>query len=634
MHPDIVALWVRDAERCQFQRQHQQQPRQKLHQRVSSRQLQRPRPSPPNSTEASQTPPLNGRKRRALAPLCSNTMNTPSPKKQRKERIIPQRDATEQRATRTSTRRTAVSAAVATAGREIEESGADTQQASARGRRGRTQTIDQEGLFTGEQARGRGDGGIYEDDELENIDDYTNTPRPFRYGAALAKHPDPFGSAYNNSNNFPNLPPPRSTTSSTTASSTTTTSRNSRRSRSPVKNLLLDLQTLERPPAWTLLTGAKPIRRAIAATGQHDAFLGGTFERIRLLTGLAPRGFIPASLREELERDDDFDDLPEDAYYATAPLAGVESGMARSNGDDNRRDLEDLRSIVEETTQARLVGRLEAGWNESVHWPLLQLARRHCKSVVSVENSTRAAIAKPFLPSVASYTSAFSAAGGTNPTTSVPSSASLNLSGADMGDASSSATPYRKMIDYVFALRPPPGDPLARRLPLFLQSVSPAAPCFNQTMFQPLRHAPTGIFIETKADAGSREEGQAQLGLWVAAWYKRLDMLLDEAQRREVTGANGNGSVRYRPLLPLVLVRAESWELFFAYVDKVPEIGDHPLRQQAQPDDERIVIVGPLDIGGTASLNQAFRLLAILKVLVDWVAADFRSWVEQLVGLG
>ena len=55
------------------------------------------------------------------------------------------------------------------------------------------------------------------------------------------------------------------------------------------------------------------------------------------------------------------------------------------------------------------------------------------------------------------------------------------------------------------------------------------------------------------------------------------------------------------PVLPVLLVIGDAWELWFA-MD-----GEKDIR-----------VVGPLDIGSTASLDRSYRLLAALRRLVAW----------------
>jgi hypothetical protein len=96
---------------------------------------------------------------------------------------------------------------------------------------------------------------------------------------------------------------------------------------------------------------------------------------------------------------------------------------------------------------------------------------------------------------------------------------------------------------------------------------------------------------------------------------------------------------------PVLLVAAESWEAFFAcdLGDKIVSLpflsplctfhlaplplANHPSFYLLQD------IVGPLKIGTTASLDEAYKLLTAVRALAEWVSDQFMEWVEGVVGL-
>ncbi|KAM4057420.1 hypothetical protein HRG_010842 [Hirsutella rhossiliensis] len=117
------------------------------------------------------------------------------------------------------------------------------------------------------------------------------------------------------------------------------------------------------------------------------------------------------------------------------------------------------------------------------------------------------------------------------------------------------------MVDYALVLCPSTDDPLnplAVRLADFVQcqiasSTLPLA-SFNQTSYAPLAYAPTAVVIETKVDSGSRAEGRVQLGLWLAAWCRRISSF-----------GQGLSSSFPPPTIPVLLVTSEKWEINFSF---------------------------------------------------------------------
>ncbi|KAI0407331.1 hypothetical protein F4802DRAFT_555051 [Xylaria palmicola] len=153
-----------------------------------------------------------------------------------------------------------------------------------------------------------------------------------------------------------------------------------------------------------------------------------------------------------------------------------------------------------------------------------------------------------------------------------------------------------RMIDYAFVLRPEPG--FNERLLDFVSHLDDH-PTFNQSNYPPLRTWPTGIFVETKVKEHGQTvaEAKIQLGIWISSWFKRVSRF------------PAQGSL---PFVPILLVDRGNWEVHFAF-----------------DSESRYDICGPIDMGNTKSLKDAYRLLAGLRDLTEWMATEFRAWVES-----
>ncbi|KAF2970784.1 hypothetical protein GQX73_g2845 [Xylaria multiplex] len=393
------------------------------------------------------------------------------------------------------------------------------------------------------------------------------------------------------------LPLPSSSIADVSSDSTRT------RSTSPVKRPD-DLLQLQRPVRWNGLN-----------KGDLRAWMGdrNALPLLNKIQASLRKHYIPIQLRKMLEDELDMPD-DEDLYYrdnsqsrrpgynrdhrSRSLFRPFVSDGSDDDGDESSSRLDsfmqlvaleserrDLRDIV--TSSIRFVKdpHTEPAWNDAVHHPLLKLAVRDSTDV-AVENVTRANIARPFIP---------------------PANGYVELS------------PNGKMIDYALVLRPPEGrsstatdddnrnKSLCRRISRFVDQFSPRT--FNQSTYSPLCLCPTGVFVETKVELKKHPEGQVQLGIWLASWFLRIELFPPPTQQQ---GQQRVGAVP--SVLPVLIVVADSWELWFA--------------SRGETDLE---VCGPLDIGSTRNMEECYRLLAALRVLVSWMSSDFREWVEGVV---
>ncbi|KAJ8132200.1 hypothetical protein O1611_g1427 [Lasiodiplodia mahajangana] len=243
-------------------------------------------------------------------------------------------------------------------------------------------------------------------------------------------------------------------------------------------------------------------------------------------------------------------------------------------------ELEALRTVVAATANYTKNVRTEACWNENVHKPMLDLAVLYTPGV-GVENITRANIAKEFLPPTSFH--------------------HLSL------------PPDGKLIDYAMVLQPPRCDRVdpngsnkltLERIADFVGRLEYES--FSQTPYKPLVEMPSGIFIETKIAGGQKsDEAQTQLGVWLASWYGRVSKF-------PCVPAQTNNTILAAPVLPILIIEGGYWYLYFAF--------DRGSMYE---------VCGRVSIGSTNELSDAYRLLAVLRILAHWMATEFTTWVED-----
>lgn len=444
---------------------------------------------------------------------------------------------------------------------------------------------------------------VYEDDDIDA------TPRPLRARATRA---------YEASLNLEGLGSiPRLDSTSSLSSRSTRSSRT--RSSSPVKHGL-DLQMLPTPVNWKA-SSEKEIRNHLQACPDVVQLFGDIRRVARC------QRYLPVELKAELQEILDVDE--DNCFDSKRPVAQLTEAIRADLRGALRHILQDpqvqttpdtqlqamahhlqllgerrvLEKIVGCTSSFRTSSRSEAAWNARVHEPLLQLAVESCRQEnnavngdesgrdlsklcwAEAENVTRANIARPFLP----VTHGAGSAGGGEEATA------------------------NKMIDFAIALSAPlpPTEIGAQPNSLFktIYRLVNSLPhkFFNQTPYEPLVFNPTGVFIETKVDSRQYAEAQNQLGIWLSSWFGRIRALRENLGR----------SYMHSPCIPVLLVVADAWQLWFAHEQE-----------------GGITVVGPLNCGGTSTLDDAYRLFAVLRLLIKWVGqGGFRQWVEELVGL-
>jgi hypothetical protein len=221
-----------------------------------------------------------------------------------------------------------------------------------------------------------------------------------------------------------------------------------------------------------------------------------------------------------------------------------------------------LRGIRDSTAVCKAQHLHEPSWNERVHSRMLEQAIRGCFGV-EYHNITCARVIKELIGS--------------------------NKSGEAL---------EQKMIHYAITLGPPLVSK-SEAMTRLTASPQPFHRTINPSEYSPLCHNPIVISIEAKSPNGSREHGEVQLPMWVAAHFNRLRMLT-----LDPVGIT----------LPLIQVSDEYWRLLFA----------RDLEREIQ-------IIGTIDFGSTADIIGCYTILRVLRLIVGWAKETFLEWFKEKV---
>lgn len=365
-----------------------------------------------------------------------------------------------------------------------------------------------------------------------------------------------------------------------------------RRTKSPVKSRN-SLWALEVPVIHTPIRNDGANRLPDDVRGLYEGIEDATVDHL---------GIFPGEIRQDIEaivprasrRKDWFRDAQQESppnqhkdHSADDQLGFPRSRKPISCLDHALHELDLLSDIATKAENCEIRTCAEATWNMQVHLPLLEHALSG-HSTVHVEPALTAKILSAVAPGTGGR-------GGGN-------------------------IIENKMIDFCLTLWLNDGNPRqlgfrntageCERDARLMSAISsrvwaqpPDMQSVNQTSYPPLQFTPIACNVETKTSSSSTSHAShLQLSVWTAAWYQRIRQLVPE-------GIACHGIVT----LPLLHIIGHDWRLAFACWR-----GD------------AIEIVGDVMLGDTRGLVGMYTLVAVLRKLGDWIANEYRDWIENV----
>ncbi|EJT81722.1 hypothetical protein GGTG_01698 [Gaeumannomyces tritici R3-111a-1] len=363
------------------------------------------------------------------------------------------------------------------------------------------------------------------------------------------------------------------------------------RSTSPVKKPQ-DMRALSKPIEMRALSNPKH---------QLSPDMANLYRRIQDIVEFQ-NAFVPAEAQEAitgaLQETGDWATSWPGNWFFSSPEGTTDSGSQdrRAAAEAELAALLKLKATADECLDESVS---EAAWNMDVHSPILQLAT--AGSGVRRLVITTARIAPAWLATVGPASSV----PGTASTPSISSSTASSVGRphlATEGAGANAAVAAGKMVDFALVLSESEGTPLGSAILNAVRAAAPDERSVNQSTYMPLTLRPLGVSIETKAST-NLAEGRVQLGLWAAAWFARMQALISV-----MPAAKGIPTA-----MPVILVFEHRWALSF--------VCDRGVKFE---------FIGEVLIGDTRSLVGLYKLLAVLRVLVQWMDTDLRAFFEDL----
>ncbi|KAJ4322137.1 hypothetical protein N0V84_004972 [Fusarium piperis] len=221
-------------------------------------------------------------------------------------------------------------------------------------------------------------------------------------------------------------------------------------------------------------------------------------------------------------------------------------------------ELREIRLVCDRTQEAMELNLPEPCWNARIHERLLDVALKPFENL-SHWDVTRATINKPYL--------------------------GKHRSGVDL---------QAKLVDFCITLSGATVRDVYDRLAAANDPQS-----INHSSTAPLRYQPIAVSIETKVQAGSAEEGKAQLSVWATSHLKRLRLLTVTSSKH----------ITVDTTLPLVQVNGGVWTLLF-------------LR-----DGETVQLIETVTIGDTKTVLGCYQVVAFLRHLGHWALTVYKRWL-------
>lgn len=137
-------------------------------------------------------------------------------------------------------------------------------------------------------------------------------------------------------------------------------------------------------------------------------------------------------------------------------------------------------------------------------------------------------------------------------------------------------------------------------------------PHVNQTHYRPLKNSPIACSIETKIDGAVGQDPMLQLGIWLAAWHKRMDSLRRFVFKKFPSLWHHSRGQDRLPSTSLIKAVGQEWRLFFCCHKG-----------------SSVVMYGPLTIGSTEPIIDAYALIASLEAVKEWMETTFLTGVER-----
>ena len=117
--------------------------------------------------------------------------------------------------------------------------------------------------------------------------------------------------------------------------------------------------------------------------------------------------------------------------------------------------------------------------------------------------------------------------------------------------------------------------------------------------------------IETKKPGEGQDKGESQLGVWLCAFFSKIESLREELGQNEPSM-----TAKELPWIPLFLVQGPSWYFYAAY--------------KTEESIQLCRLIGD-PVGSTDNAFGLVRLFAVLELVADWGGTKYQTWFDRTI---
>ncbi|KAI0872194.1 hypothetical protein GGS24DRAFT_468601 [Hypoxylon argillaceum] len=373
---------------------------------------------------------------------------------------------------------------------------------------------------------------------------------------------------------------------------------------------------------------------------------GSSFQDVKHLCDMIflkqwKRGVVPLEIQEQFTAIylETFSSEPFPECFGIAACSSLEDGDVRDDDgftatERARVELALLRRVHRQASLSKTYQRNECGWTAKVYNPLLEHVFKGDVRPEAVMTATMQGDSIPRQVSVkvdagksndqldgidtlSDFCVTITAS-----STSSASSARRANGGQSRNLAHIQSRDDVKIVDYVLVLDLPKNSALQETISTLITQVSEGGGRrhVNQTAYPSIEDSVVAVSIAIQTEL-SAIDPLLQLGVWAAAWYKRMWFLRRELFATKVADIQDEQLLLHLRqqeqqkrliTVPLLTVVGHQWDMYFAVFDTAS-----------------IKIHGPMKLGNTDTLLDVYSLVGSLRAVEEWIRTTFKAAMDS-----